>query len=551
MPSECANWAGLVTKLPKKPTRPVYSYRIYTYDMKDLEVLTVLTSVFLSSSAMDFESKYEVSRVATFICSHNFKRVALQFPDELLKDSTGVVGALRRELRSCCEGDNNVKDIGLYVMADTTYGSCCVDEVGASHINADCVIHYGHTCLSLTSNLPAFFVFGKAPINASNCAKYLCNYAFSSTKPVVVLFGLEYAHALQDVIEASMVQKTSLCGLTSRFELHFADVMSQAMIPKRSSGTNGQSGLLSSSTGNGDCGDAVGNTYRIGGLLWSLEEGRSMEDYSLFWIGPDNSAFANVVLTFNSCEIVRYDATENQLLADTSQQRRILKRRYYLVEKAKDAGIVGILVGTLGVAGYLSVIHQIKEMITRAGKKAYTLVMGKPNPAKLANFPECDVFIYISCAQTALLDSKEFLAPVITPFEAILAFTRGSEWTGKYVMEFQDLAASTFVGIENQEKEARFSFLQGGYIEDPDLQDIDDEDEDGALALVNTTQTALQAQDKDLKIIVKGTAKSGVEFFASRSFHGLEINGNSNAPEPFVMGRTGKASGYDHETSKH
>lgn len=34
-------------------------------------------------------------------------------------------------------------------MADTTYGSCCVDEVGASHIGADCVIHYGHTCLSV------------------------------------------------------------------------------------------------------------------------------------------------------------------------------------------------------------------------------------------------------------------------------------------------------------------------------------------------------------------------------------------------------------------
>lgn len=30
----------------------------------------------------------------------------------------------------------------------------------------------------------------------------------------------------------------------------------------------------------------------------------------------------------------------------------------------------------------------MKELITAAGKKAYILVMGKPNPAKLANFPE-------------------------------------------------------------------------------------------------------------------------------------------------------------------
>lgn len=40
------------------------------------------------------------------------------------------------------------KDVRLFVLADTTFGSCCVDEVGASHISADCVIHYGHTCLS-------------------------------------------------------------------------------------------------------------------------------------------------------------------------------------------------------------------------------------------------------------------------------------------------------------------------------------------------------------------------------------------------------------------
>lgn len=47
------------------------------------------------------------------------------------------------------------------------------------------------------------------------------------------------------------------------------------------------------------------------------------------------------------------------------------------------------------VAGYLHIIHQMKELITGAGKKAYTLVMGRPNPAKLANFPE--VFLSDSC----------------------------------------------------------------------------------------------------------------------------------------------------------
>lgn len=47
-------------------------------------------------------------------------------------------------------------------------------------------------------------------------------------------------------------------------------------------------------------------------------------------------------------------------------------------------------------AGYLHMIHQMKELITAAGKKVYTLAMGRPNPAKLANFPEVN---FNKCAQ--------------------------------------------------------------------------------------------------------------------------------------------------------
>jgi diphthamide biosynthesis enzyme Dph1/Dph2-like protein len=39
-------------------------------------------------------------------------------------------------------------------------------------------------------------------------------------------------------------------------------------------------------------------------------------------------------------------------------------------------------------AGYLDIIEQMKNLIKAAGKKSYTLVMGRPNSAKLANFPE-------------------------------------------------------------------------------------------------------------------------------------------------------------------
>ncbi|KAF7814369.1 2-(3-amino-3-carboxypropyl)histidine synthase subunit 2 isoform X1 [Senna tora] len=370
--------------------------------------------------------------------------------------------------------------------------------VGASHINADCVIHYGHTCFSpnsvsliivlysfcsneWTTTLPAFFVFGKASISIADCVEIISKYALSYSKPI--------------------------------------------MEP------------------------ASRNSYSVGGLTWKLPEGRSMDDYLIFWIGCDNSAFANAVLTFNACEIVRYDATENQVVTDMSQQRRILKRRYYLVERAKDANIIGILVGTLGVAGYLHIIHQMKELITGAGKKAYTMVMGKPNPAKLANFPECDVFVYVSCAQTALLDSKEYLAPVITPFEATIAFSRGSQWTGAYVMEFRNLIDLPQVEVGNQEGEARFSFLRGGYVEDADNQE-NGKEETEALALVNATEKALQLRD-NCNSLIKGDARSGAEFFATRSYQGLNMDSQNSSPELYFVGRKGRASEYEDEKSRH
>ncbi|XP_061991126.1 uncharacterized protein LOC133709410 [Rosa rugosa] len=488
---------------------------------------------------MELESSYEIGRTAEFIESNNFRRVALQFPDELLKESVRVVSALRASL-------NNKEEVGLFLMADTAYGSCCVDEVGASHVDADCVVHYGHTCLSPTTKLPALFVFGKAPITVSDCANKLSHYAQPSGKPVLVLFGLDYAHSIQQIRETVMAAGGSEC----KREVQFANVMCSVMNPSKDPQvSNDIVGAADGLTSSNSFGTVSGNVYRIGGLVWELPEGCKMEDYLLFWIGSDNSAFANIVLTYSGCEIVRYDASECSMVTDLSQQRRILKRRYYLMEKAKDANIVAILVGTLGVAGYLNMIHQMKELITAAGKKVYTLVMGRPNPAKLANFPECDIFIYVSCAQTALLDSKEYLAPVITPFEAMLAFSRGSQWTGAYVMEFCDLINSSPVDSRNQSEEARFSFIQGGYVEEFDREGNDaDEDKEGALALANATEKALQLRDNP-NSIAKRTAKSGAEFLAARSYQGLDIHYDTSLPGPYLMGRSGRAAGYQDEKS--
>jgi diphthamide biosynthesis protein 2 len=85
----------------------------------------------------NIDSYYEIERTCQHILEGGYSRIALQFPDELLPDSASVASNLR---------DRTGKSV--FILADTSYGSCCVDEVAAEHISADFIVHYGRSCLS-------------------------------------------------------------------------------------------------------------------------------------------------------------------------------------------------------------------------------------------------------------------------------------------------------------------------------------------------------------------------------------------------------------------
>ena len=75
--------------------------------------------------------------------------------------------------------------------------------------------------------------------------------------------------------------------------------------------------------------------------------------------------------------------------------RKLSTKRSHLIERAKEADIIGILIGTLSVRGYRDAIDFSRKLIKLAGKKSYTFVVGKINVAKLANFAEIDVSVVV------------------------------------------------------------------------------------------------------------------------------------------------------------
>ena len=108
---------------------------------------------------------------------------------------------------------------------------------------------------------------------------------------------------------------------------------------------------------------------------------------------------------------------------ETGQTNRLLMRRYALIQKARDASVVGLVVGSLGVHNYLPLLKHLRRILTSriSQRKVYTMSVGKLNPAKLANFQEVDVFVLVACPENSLIDSREFVRPVVTPWEMLLA----------------------------------------------------------------------------------------------------------------------------------
>lgn len=164
------------------------------------------------------------------------------------------------------------------------------------------------------------------------------------------------------------------------------------------------------------------------------------------WLGGEVECalLTNAMLNYNANTFHLYNPTTARLTKELKGKSKQLARRYYLMEKAKNADIVGILVGTLGVANYLEAIRYLQRALLNAGKKSYLFVVGKLNEPKLSNFAEIDLFCLVACSLNTMFDSTGYYRDVVTPFELECAL-KGKEWTGDYQTDFNAILPKQMV----------------------------------------------------------------------------------------------------------
>lgn len=429
-----------------------------------------------------FCATYEISRTVKEIREGRRRRIALQFPDHLLVDAPRVSKALSRGLHAATEevvrgtntsgrlnaseksGDdvkpvtngttNLTLDSGkdeepekLFILVDTSYGACCVDEIAAEHASADAVVHYGRTCLSPTSRLPVIYVFTRPYLALEPVVAAFKELYPERDKRILLMADVPYMYCVPELAHVLVAT-----GYPNVFATHIVQDTSSPL-PNRTIPPEAR------------------------------EEPSILQSWELFHISePPESLLLSLSSRVSS--IYSYPTTpalstvpRTPICASTSAT---LHRRYALLTRLSTVPIFGILINTLSVRNYMSILAHVKSRIAAAGKKSYTFVVGKVNPAKIANFAEVGGWVVVGCWESSLFDSKEFWRPIITPWELEVALSTDEErvWTGAWESDWEGVLRRGGVeNVEHQEMDGDETARIGGADGAPEEVDSEEESE--------------------------------------------------------------------------
>ncbi|RMZ74619.1 diphthamide biosynthesis 2 [Pyrenophora seminiperda CCB06] len=415
---------------------------------------------------------YEIERTVREIREGQWKRIALQFPDHMLTDAPRVYEHLSRGLRKERRGQTGVQDkrdqsngattaeelevkLGkasiqeaeaieerLFILGDTSYGACCVDEVAAEHVDADLVVHYGRSCLSPPSRLPVIYVFTQRPLHLDAVmATFRETYSDKGAK-IILMADIPYSHHIP-----TLYKRVCDDGYT---HVHATEIVHNPSSPL----PNRTIPATAADTDNGLC------------------------EYALFHISDPP---ASLLLTLSSrvASIHIYPTTNTSSTpasASLASTARTLSRRYALLTSLSTTPVFGILINTLSVKNYMHILSHVQQQIASAGKKSYTFVVGKVNAAKVANFSEVGGWVVIGCWESSLIESSEFWRPMITPWELGVALKSDEErvWTGAWEADFQKVLD------EDKGKETKMNGVGDGGASNGDAQEhhVDDDSEE-------------------------------------------------------------------------
>lgn len=106
--------------------------------------------------ATDLPANYsfEIHKTVYALRKDKIRCVALQMPEGLMIYGPIIADILEEHTYpETPEGKWEGMTLEPLLLADVTYGACCIDDFTAKEMGAEMIVHYGHSCLSESGNL--------------------------------------------------------------------------------------------------------------------------------------------------------------------------------------------------------------------------------------------------------------------------------------------------------------------------------------------------------------------------------------------------------------
>ncbi len=308
----------------------------------------------------------DLSEAIAEIKKKKARLVLLQLPEGLKTQTLSLIEEIEQKTNAKC-----------VALAEPCFGACDIPDLKAKQLNADLIVHLGHSKL-VDSSTQSVFIAVESELNNNK------------------IQGLAELLA-----EALKKEKISKIGLVATIQYLPALESLQKELEK-----NGIIALVEAS------GQVLGCSYSNARALEKKTRAIVFFGDGLFHALGIAFAVKNKVFALNPLE---------ETVKDFSVEKdKFLRQRYALISKAAEAKSFGVLISTKKGQCRKEKALELKQKIEENGRRAFLLAMDLFEPEYLLGI-NVDALVNTACPRIAIDDFARFTKPFLNPTELLIA----------------------------------------------------------------------------------------------------------------------------------
>ena len=467
----------------------------------------------ISNNKDKINIKYNLNNLIDFLLQNkNYLRVSFQFNKMCLDDASDIIDYIESNI------NDDLKRY-FFILGESVYGECCVDEITSLHLKPDLIVKVGDSCLTNLKRVKVYYlpvqynfkeiysnlfkeILDNTKIDNNNIKSIL--YYFPSFEDIMLSYIENNKDLFKDKSNNFYIPKPVNYNLITGINKKDFDILNTEFISIDNYINYNSDNKIECNQNN-----VLNNNDTI--ILLTKEDNTMIESYTYELIMRYSKNYTIKLIGISK------DNNIHNIDIDKQKLNKMYIKKYNLSIRAKESSTFGILIGNVNLDNLNEILFKVKKILSNNNKKYYTFLLGKITQEKLSNFIEyIDCFVLIACNNNSFIERKALDKPIINPIDLLHAFEE-KEWdmiysyNPNYFVSFNN----DFINKNNNSNnnDSSNNNNDNNYM---NMKDINDKIQSQALALLDKDD-----ENKALSLIFSNKV---LDIYDKRNFKGLEIN---------------------------